>query len=115
MILVAVRKREAIAGRKMWEPATMWLGSTMAGLTATSSCQRRPSPRFRSASFQRESPVFTVILFNFAGSTRAAALGCSGAMGTAGAAGCEGVTPGSDDFKGIVPTTGAAGGAGDTR
>src|SRR6267143_1408501 len=59
----------------------MWLASTMPGLTASRSCHRKPLPRFCCASFQRESPGFTVTTFNFA---RAA--------GTMGGVGFEGVS-----------------------
>src|SRR5271169_5801974 len=107
MILVAVRKREFIAGRKIWEPATMWLGSTMAGLTASKSCQRRPLPRFCSASFQRESPVWTVTAFSFerpADAVREGAVTRDGAIGATGAAGWEGVTPRTDGFEGVGRT-----------
>src|SRR5260370_369681 len=44
----------------------MRLPSTMPGLTASKSCQRRPLPKFCRASFQRESPRLTVTTFNFA-------------------------------------------------
>src|SRR5882724_9580410 len=99
----------------------MWLGSTIAGFAASSSCQRRASPRFCCASFQRESPGCTVITFNFAGPTgavRAGAVGCEGATRTTGAAGWEGATPRTDGFAGVGRTTGATGttgaGEGDT-
>src|SRR6267142_1294432 len=96
----------------------MWLGSTIAGFAASSSCQRRASPRFCCASFQRESPGCTVITFNFAGPTgavRAGAGGCEGATRTTGAAGWEGATPRTDGFAGVGRTTGATGSAGATR
>src|SRR6267143_3932103 len=114
MILVAVRKREAIAGRKIWEPATMWLASAMAGLTASRSCQRRPLPRFSWASFQSESPGFTVTTFSFAGAAPTIG-GREGIMSTAGGAGCEGCTPGVDGLEGLSRTTGATGCTGTTR
>src|SRR5882724_6277546 len=84
----------------------MWLGSTIAGFAASSSCQRRASPRFCCASFQRESPGCTVITFNFAGPTGAV---------RAGAGGWEGATPRTDGFAGVGRTTGATGSAGATR
>src|SRR5712664_1033009 len=69
----------------------MWLASTMPGLTASRSCQRRPLPRFCCVSFQRESPGFIVTTFNFAG-----------AEGAMGAAGCEGVTRTAGGREGIT-------------
>src|SRR5580692_11091587 len=47
-------------GRLTRTPARLWLGSTMLGLTATSSGQRLPRPRFCCASFQSESPRRTL-------------------------------------------------------
>src|SRR5260370_22713758 len=69
----------------------MWLASTMLGLTASTSCQRRPLPRFCCASFQRESPGLTVTIFNLAG-----------AAGAMGAAGCEGVTRAAGGCDGMA-------------
>src|SRR6267143_555649 len=62
VIVVAMREEETVAGRTICEPASMWLASRRFGLTASRSCQRRPVPRFCSASFQRESPGFTTTL-----------------------------------------------------
>src|SRR6267142_196264 len=109
MILVAVRKRDAIAGRKIWEPATMWLASTMAGLTASRSCQRRPLPRFSSASFQSESPGFTVTTFSFTDAAAPTIEGREGVTSTAGEAGCEGCTLRVDGLDGVARTIGATG------
>src|SRR5713226_8178195 len=41
-------------------PAARCMGSTMPGLAARRSCQREPRPRFCCASFQRESPGWTM-------------------------------------------------------
>src|SRR6266705_2080040 len=61
------------------------------GLTGSNSRQRSPPPRLRWASFQRESPAFTVNAFNFAVLVTAGAMaGRAGALRTAG--GCEGRT-----------------------
>src|SRR5882757_1387317 len=115
MILVAVRKREVIAGRKIWEPATIWLASTMAGLAASRSCQRRPLLRFSWASFQSESPGFTVTTFCFAGTAAPTIEGREGATSTAGGAGCEGCTLRVVGLDGISRTIGATGCTGTTR
>src|ERR1700704_110887 len=115
MILVAVRKREAIAGRKIWEPATMWLASAMAGFTASRSCQRRPLPRFSWASFQSESPGFTVTAFSFADAAAPTIERCEGVTSTAGEAGCEGGTLRVDALDGVSRTIGATGCTGITR
>src|SRR5580704_14536176 len=50
------------AGRTRCAPARIRLGSTMLGLTASSSCHRLPRPRFCCASFQSESPALTLIV-----------------------------------------------------
>src|SRR5580692_665786 len=66
-------------GRLSWAPARIWLGSVMPGLTARSSVQRSPRPRFCCASFQRESPCCTVTVFCVAGVTGlGAGCGCIG-------------------------------------
>src|SRR5260370_4866713 len=109
MILVAERKREAIAGRKIWEPATIWLATTMAGLTGRRSCQRRPLPRFSWASFQSESPGFTVTTFSFADAAAPTIEGREGVTSTAGEAGCEGCTLRVDGLDGVARTIGAPG------
>src|SRR5271165_2313918 len=49
----------ATAGSRSSAPARIWLGLAMLGLTARSSGQRLPRPRFCCASFQRESPRCT--------------------------------------------------------
>src|SRR5258707_76881 len=56
-------------------PAARRVGLTMLGLTASSSCQREPRPRFCSASFQRESPGNTVTVWTADEGTFAAAGG----------------------------------------
>src|SRR5258706_1042865 len=53
-------KLETVAGSTISVPAAMCVGSTMQGLAASSSCQREPRPRFCCASFQRESPGWTM-------------------------------------------------------
>src|SRR5260370_33951205 len=104
MILVAVRKEEAIEGRKICEPTSMWLASTIAGFTARRSCQRRPLPKFSSASFQSESPGLTTTTFSLAGAAWAIAAvrgpglmarigGPGGVAPTAVAGGVGGATP----------------------
>src|SRR6266436_4300834 len=105
MIFVAVRKEEAIEGRKICEPASMRLASTIAGLTARMSRQRRPLPKFSSASFHRESPGLTTTTFSLAG-----AAGVTATIG-----GREGFASRGDGNSGVVRTTGAAGCAGVTR
>src|SRR5260370_16426711 len=88
----------------------MWLASTMPGLTASRSCQRRPLPNFSAAIFHRESPGFTTMALSFAapfgatgttGATgaidEACGAGCDGATRTAG--GCDGTTREGADMK----------------
>src|SRR5260370_14555941 len=58
----------------------MWLASTMPGLTASRSCQRRPLPNFSAAIFHRESPGFTTMALSFA-----APFGATGTTGATGA------------------------------
>src|SRR6266404_334723 len=53
-------KLETVAGSTISVPAAMCVGATMPGLAASSSCQREPRPRFCCASFQRESPGWTM-------------------------------------------------------
>src|SRR6266436_196435 len=101
MILVAVRKEEAIEGRKTCEPASMWLASTIAGLTSRMSCQRMPLPKFSSASFHRDSPGLTTTTFSLPG--------VAGAMAAAGFAGVEANFGGREGF---ASTTGGVGCAG---
>src|SRR5260370_801082 len=111
MILVAVRKEEAIEGRKICEPTSMWLASTIAGFTARRSCQRRPLPKFSSASFQSESPGLTTTTFSFAGAAGAiAGVGGAGVMATIG--GAERGAGGREAGEGAWRTTGATGLAG---
>src|SRR5882724_9474389 len=67
----------------------------MPGLTTTSSCQRGPCPRCCSASFQSESPRFTVTTvgttFGVTVGTTSRFAGFKGAMvGATGAGGCAG-------------------------
>src|SRR6266481_2017072 len=122
MILVAVRKEEAIEGRKTCEPASMWLASTIAGLTSRMSCQRMPLPKFSSASFHRDSPGLTTTTFSLPGVAGAmAAAGCAGVASAAtfgdgitlksgaGAAGLEGVAKKPDVPEGVMRTIGAVG------
>src|SRR6266436_3209249 len=113
MIFVAVRKEEAIEGRKICEPASMRLASTIAGLTARMSRQRRPLPKFSSASFHRESPGLTTTTFSLAGAAGVTATigGREGFASTTGGAGCEGVTRAATLGDGIAlkSGTGAAG------
>src|SRR5258706_15082164 len=82
-------KLETVAGSTISVPAAMCVGATMPGLAASSSCQREPRPRFCCASFQRESPGWTMTVCTagegaFAaagdGAIVAATLGC-GAVG----------------------------------
>src|SRR5260370_33528575 len=117
MIFVAVRKEEASEGRKICEPASMWSASTIAGLTASRSCQRRPLPKFSSASFQRESPGLTTTTFSLdaAAGVTAAIGGGGGGASTTGAAGCEGATPRGEGGGGVERTKGGGGRAGATR
>src|SRR5260370_2411861 len=87
----------------------MWLASTMAGLSANKSCQRRPLPNFSAAIFHRESPGFTTTALSFAtllgatgttgatGAIEARAAGCAGATRTAG--GCDGIIGCGADMK----------------
>src|SRR5260370_33586936 len=58
----------------------MWLASTMPGLTASRSRQRRPLPNFSAAIFHRESPGFTTMAWSFA-----APFGATGTTGATGA------------------------------
>src|SRR6266446_6850160 len=85
---VVVRTDEIEVGRTICEPATMWLGSRMSGLEESRSCQRTPRPRCCWASFQSESPRFTVTTVGttsrFAG-FKGAMVGATGAEGCAGA------------------------------
>src|SRR5580704_15937934 len=53
----------AAVGSTSSAPARIWLGLAMLGLTARSSGQRLPRPRFCCASFQRESPRCTLTVF----------------------------------------------------
>src|SRR5580692_9866066 len=70
----------------------MWLGSRILGFAESSSRQRRPLPRFCSASFQSESPGFTVTTFRFAAIANAIAGATEGAtVGATGAGGCAGM------------------------
>src|SRR6267143_6978174 len=87
----------------------MWLASTMPGLTASRSCQRKPLPNFCAAIFHRESPGFTTMALSFAvpfgatgttgatGAIEARAAGRAGATRTAG--GCDGIIRGGADMK----------------
>ncbi len=74
----------------------MLLLSAMPGFTASRSRQRSPLPRFCCASFQSESPGFTVTTFSWL-ATGAGAVGCEGVTGTAGV--CEAETRGGADTK----------------
>src|SRR5258708_39698213 len=76
----------------------MWLRAGMPGVAASTSRQGSPLPRFCCASFQSESPGFTVTTFSWL-ATGAGAVGCEGVTGTAG--GCEGGTRGGGDTKGL--------------
>src|SRR6266849_7463913 len=87
----------------------MWLASTMPGLTASRSCQRRPLPNFSAAIFHRESPGFTTMALSLAapfgatgttgatGAIEARGASCDGATRTAG--GCDGTTREGADIK----------------
>jgi hypothetical protein len=93
VIVVAARTEEIAAGRSICEPASMWLASRMFGLAASSSCQRRPWPRFCSASFHNESPCFTITTLRFFETVGAIlADGRAGAIRADGFAGATGAT-----------------------
>src|SRR5260370_12409860 len=66
----------------------MWLASTMPGLTASRSRQRRPLPNFSAAIFHRESPGFTTMAWSFA-----APFGATGTTGATGAIEVRGAGP----------------------
>jgi len=56
MVGGCTRGRRSVAGTTSTVPGWIWFGSEMLGLEARSSFQREPLPRWRRASFQRESP-----------------------------------------------------------
>src|SRR5580704_3923561 len=100
-LLLALRTEAEVAsaaGRLSSAPARIWLGSTILGLTARSSGQRLPRPRFCCANFQSESPPFTLTVFCAAVETelgarcgragRTVATGAAGCAGSGGADGC---------------------------
>ncbi len=74
----------------------MWLPSAIPGFRASTSRQRSPLPRFWCASFQSESPGFTVTTFSWL-ATAAGAAGWEGVTRTAG--GRDGETREGADTK----------------
>lgn len=56
MLVGRARERSSVAGTTSKVPGWRRFGSEMAGLAARSSFQREPLPRWRRASFHRESP-----------------------------------------------------------
>src|SRR6266849_1211108 len=71
----------SLAGTTISVPAAMRVGSPIPGLAASSSCQRKPCPRFSCAIFQRESPGRNVTVCS---GEEAFATADGGATGTAG-------------------------------
>src|SRR5271155_3761890 len=96
--LVALWAEAGVAdavGSRSSAPTRIWLGLAMLGLTARSSGQRLPRPRFCSASFQRESPRCTLTVFGVATCVTtfaelAAGCGWAGRIDDTGAEGCAG-------------------------
>src|SRR5260370_42494749 len=94
----------------------MWLASTMPGLTASRSRQRRPLPNFSAAIFHRESPGFTTMAWSFAapfgaagptGATRAIEVrGAGRDRATSTPGGCDGTTRAVADLHTLGRATG---------